>query len=487
MFHKEDIVIEFLEETRELKIPIEILEDETQTLQIIEENFETKIPEECQKKSKMEKHLEKVNTEYSEFKKKKKPIRIMRNTVFFCLFLIPLMILFWFITQNTSFESLRRLNIYITPIIMVLWIVVICLTVILALSKIKKRSFKLKHSTVVATSFLIIYAFGIFSLTDLLYGNDKKYQDLIIKESMNTSNHQFVANIFYNNRVIENTLSKTKQPTSSEELYEFEPIDFKTKLYANAYEEELFTKEDENQIYKIIKVEGTSKDGTTKYSGYMAVIYDPSHVKLATSIGAGTTEGSYGQTLAEMSKDSNALVAMNAGGFYDPDWQSNGGIPHGTVIQNGIVKSEYTRGIDSGGMIGFTKDNKLVLKRMSTEEAVSMGIRDAVDWGPFLIVDGKNYFSNSTSRWACARSVIGQRRDGIVLMLVIDGDQLHSKGASYGDLADIMERYGAYNAATLDGGTSTSMVENHEYINIPFNGQRRTIRRLPNAWIVTKS
>ncbi len=487
MFRKEDIVIEFLEETRELKIPIEILEDETQTLQIIEENFETKIPEECQKKAKIEKHLEKVSTEYSDFKKKKMPSRIMKNTVFVCLFLIPLLIFSWFVTKNTSFEFLRRLNAYITPIITILWIIIIGLTAILALPKIEKRSWKLKHSTVVATSFFIIYALGVFSLTDLLYGNDKKYQDFIIKEAMNTSNHQFVANIFYNNRVIENTLSKTKVLASSNELYEFEPINFETKFYANAYEEELFTKEDENQSYKIIKVEGTSKDGVTKYSGFLTVVYDPSHVKLATSVGAGTTPGSYGQTLAEMSKDNNALVAMNAGGFYDPDWQSNGGIPHGTVIQDGVVKSEYTRGIESGGMIGFTKDNRLVLKRMSTEEALAMGIRDAVDWGPFLIVDGKNYFSNSTSRWACARSVIGQRKDGVVLMLVIDGDQPHSKGASYADLADIMEQYGAYNAATLDGGTSTSMVENHEYINIPFNGQRRTIRRLPNAWIVTES
>ena len=49
-----------------------------------------------------------------------------------------------------------------------------------------------------------------------------------------------------------------------------------------------------------------------------------------------------------------------------------------------------------------------------------------------------------------------------------------------------MEKYGAYNAANLDGGTSTSMVKDNEYINIPFNGQKRTIRSLPNAWIVVE-
>lgn len=486
MFRKDDIVIEFLEETREIKIPIEFLEDETQTIQIIEENFDTKIPEGCEKKKEIEKHLKNSNEEYQKFLKKKRPMLWARNMIFMVLFLLPLLILGWFITKNTSLVFLRQMHSYILLMIISSWMIIIALSIVLIIPKIKKKSWKVKHSTMVAFGTFVIYAIGVFTLTDLLYGKDKKYQDFIIRESMNTKDHQFIASIFYNHRTIENTLSKTKNQESGEELYQFEPINFETKFYANSYEKELFTKEDENQIYKIVKVEGVSETGGYKYSGFLTVVYDPSHVKIGTSVGAGTGEGSYGQTLSDISKENHALVAMNAGGFYDPDWSSNGGIPHGTVIQNGVVKTEYNRGIDSGGMIGFNQDNQLILKRMSTSEAIQMGIRDAVDWGPFLIVNGENYFSNSTSKWACARSVIGQRKDGVVLMLVIDGDQPHSKGASYKDLADIMERYGAYNAATLDGGTSSSMVENHEYINIPFNGTRRTIRRLPNAWIVTE-
>jgi len=486
MFRKDDIVIEFLEETREIEIPIEFLDDDTQIIPIIEETLDTTIPEECENKKQIEKHLEKNNEEYKEFVKKKRPFLWARDMIFIILFLLPLFILGWFITKNTSIVFLRQMHPFIMPMILSSWIIIILLSIILVIPKIKKKSWKVNHKTMTVFGTFVIYAVGVFTLTDLLYGKDKKYQDFIIRESMNTNDHQFIASIFYNNRIIENTLSKTKNQDVQEELYEFEPIDFETKFYANSYEKELFTKENENQIYKIIKVEGTSETGGYKYSGFLTVVYDPSHVKLGTSVGAGTGEGSYGQTLADISRENNALVAMNAGGFYDPNWNSNGGIPHGTVIQNGEVKTEYNRGIDSGGMVGFNKDNQLILKRMSTSEAIQMGIRDAVDWGPFLIVNGENYFSGSTSKWACARSVIGQRKDGVVLMLVIDGDQPHSKGASYKDLADIMERYGAYNAATLDGGTSASMVENHEYINIPFNGQRRTTRRLPNAWIVTE-
>ena len=73
MFRKDDIVIEFLEETKEIKIPIEFLEDETQAIQIIEENFDTKIPEGCENRKKIEKHLKKSNEEYLKFVKKKRP------------------------------------------------------------------------------------------------------------------------------------------------------------------------------------------------------------------------------------------------------------------------------------------------------------------------------------------------------------------------------------------------------------------------------
>ena len=134
-------------------------------------------------------------------------------------------------------------------------------------------------------------------------------------------------------------------------------------------------------------------------------------------------------------------------------------------------------------MIGFNSENKLILKRMTTEEAIESGIRDGVDWGPFLIVDGVNKFENSSSSWECPRTAIGQREDGIVLFLVIDGLQEHSVGASYRDLATIMENYGAVNAANLDGGTSASMVENDKYINSPWNGYRPTFRRFPNAFV----
>lgn len=263
-------------------------------------------------------------------------------------------------------------------------------------------------------------------------------------------------------------------------------LNYNPKMYANKYEKEILER-NANENYKIIKISGTTIGSNYHYEGYMAVIYDASKVKLAKSSGAGTTDDSYGEILSDISKKNNAVIAMNAGGFYDPNWNSNGGIPHGAVIIDGKIMSDFRRGVDSGGLIGFDDNNRLVLKRISAKQALDEGIRDAMDWGPYLVVNGKNQFEDvDYYTWGCARSAIGQRGDGIVLMLVIDGLQNHSHGVSYADMAFIMKKYGAINAANLDGGTSSAITVNHEYINSPWNGQQRTLRWLPNAWILSK-
>lgn len=328
------------------------------------------------------------------------------------------------------------------------------------------------------------YIFEILGFVGLFYYNDD-FKQWLITSSIGSINYKHVASSLYDESTIKNFIDDSKVDLSKD-IVNFSDIVYDGKHFENKYDEEILDRE-EGAVYKIIKISGTTIGADYHYEGYMAVIYDPSLVKLAKSEGAGTFDGSYGETLSDISRKNNAIIAMNAGGFYDPNWNSNGGIPHGDVFINGVLDSSYVRGVESGGIIGFDKNNKLVLKKMSTDEAINSGIRDAVDWGPFLIVDGDNKFKNvNYYTWACGRTAIGQRADGIVLMLVIDGLQEHSKGASYADMAYIMERYGAINAANLDGGTSTSMTLNHSYINSPWNGYVKTYRWLPNAWIVAK-
>lgn len=83
------------------------------------------------------------------------------------------------------------------------------------------------------------------------------------------------------------------------------------------------------------------------------------------------------------------------------------------------------------------------------------------------------------------RTAIGQRKDGIVLMLVIDGRRPgHSLGVDMVELTNIMLKYGAYNASNLDGGGSSTIVVNGETLSVAGGSGYTGDRYLPNAWLV---
>ena len=151
----------------------------------------------------------------------------------------------------------------------------------------------------------------------------------------------------------------------------------------------------------------------------------------------------------------------------------------------------------------MTDDNVLVLMKGATgQKALQAGVRDGVSWGPFLIVNGKKSFIKGNGGWGyAARSAIGQREDGIVLLVVVDSNSTRTKGADMVDLTEIMDNYGAVNAANLDGGTSSvfvlpqkqalkykdSCVEKYCYINDPINGSlKHKTRAIATSIIVAE-
>ena len=103
------------------------------------------------------------------------------------------------------------------------------------------------------------------------------------------------------------------------------------------------------------------------------------------------------------------------------------------------------------------------------------------------LLETKNQIKNANSGGINPRTAIGQRQDGIVLMLVTDGRRATKPGADMNDLIEIMERYGAYNAVNLDGGTSSAMVVGNKIINDPIDssGAHRT-RYIATGFILTK-
>ena len=170
--------------------------------------------------------------------------------------------------------------------------------------------------------------------------------------------------------------------------------------------------------------------------------------------------GKRGQYVSQMAEDTNAILAVNGGGFREDGGLTMGGAPNGITIADHKIITTGEYGTAAGGIIGFTDDNVLMLlKDKTAEEALELGIRDAVSWGPFLIVNGKSSQVGGSGGWGLgARTAIGQREDGIVLFLVVDSNAARTKGADMADLLEVMERYHAVNASNLDGGTSSVMV-----------------------------
>ncbi|MBR4672454.1 MAG: phosphodiester glycosidase family protein [Bacilli bacterium] len=333
----------------------------------------------------------------------------------------------------------------------------------------------------------LLYTVGGYSILGLLYLPGTGFKDWLITTAMTTMNHQYFATWFYNDYDINICMANNSVMESGEDtnpdLINFTEPDFNQVTYKNKFEKEVLTKDEGNDLYKIIDLD-SKRYG---FKGKLAVVYDASHVKLGISKGTGTSlGGSYGQFITEIASRYKAVLAINAGGFYDPNWNSTGGVPHGVVISGGKLIANNSKATSTGGIIGFNKDNKLILARMSAQEALRAGIRDCVDFGPFLIVNGKSSYVNGNGGWGTApRSAIGQRADGIVLLLVIDGRQVGSAGADMNDVVKVLLDYGAINAANLDGGTSTAMELNGQIISNPRNGafQAKT-RPVPNAWIV---
>ena len=328
--------------------------------------------------------------------------------------------------------------------------------------KIKAEPRKLKLFFIVNSILGII---GMFTGLFLLYGPWNGFRDWLVTTAMTTMNHQYFATWFYDDETIDYVLSRNKviesSTPSNPDLIEIKDYDEEEEeiVYANEYERQVLEKDPGNDDYKIIDIKGNG------YEGYLAVIYDPSRVHTVVTSKLGVR----GEYLVDMAKRSNALVAINGGGFVDPNFNSNGSTPLGITISNGEVKTSASYG-GAGGIIGFTEDDKLVLGKYSLSQAQSMGIRDCVTFGPFLIVDGVSSEVLGNGGWGDApRTAIGQRKDGIVLFLVLDGRRAGMMGADMDDLIEIMENYGAYNAANLDGGTSSVMAINGQLINDPID------------------
>jgi len=309
--------------------------------------------------------------------------------------------------------------------------------------------------------------------------------DLLTMSMLETSALKFVPRIYYSAEEMDEIIARNSVDTGDREtdtslvvIAKPTPTpDPEALLQAEATPtptakpENLLQSEDGIDIFQV-------QGGT--YKGFMMVVYDPARVTCGTCRDSFTKQK--GLQLKDIAKRYDAIAAINGGGFEDAGGGGNGGTPIGLVVSNGKVM--HTGG-DSGDFyatVGFNQDNVMIISKMSANEAKKKGIRDAMTFGPRLIVNGEPANVKGQSSGLNPRTAIGQRADGAVLMLVIDGRQASSLGATYSDLIKVMLEYGAINAINLDGGSSSLLYYRGEYLN---NGVVLTgSREMPTAFIV---
>ncbi|MBR5768680.1 MAG: phosphodiester glycosidase family protein [Clostridia bacterium] len=339
-----------------------------------------------------------------------------------------------------------------------------------------KKELRFKKRVVFALSIALTLSILFSGVTFLLYGPYSYVRDFIITSAMTTLNHQWIATMLYDEQQID-AVMRENTVIESGETTDIGMIKVNSALWPGknakpTIKESEVVYADEDVIVEEFRF--------SSFKGWMMLVRDPKSVKLGIAKDIGTR----GERLQVMADRLGAFAAINASGFADEGYVGNGGTAVGLVISNGkVINGSISK---TQGIIGFDENGILIVGEFARDEIEAMNIRDAVEFRPFLIVNGEPATIKGNGGWGMApRTAIGQRADGVVLMLVIEGRNPPSSiGATMPEVQDLMIAYGAVNAANLDGGSSSSMILDGEILNVPSSGSGE--RGVPNGWLVMK-
>lgn len=325
----------------------------------------------------------------------------------------------------------------------------------------RKKNHKLKHF-IFYLIFGLIFT-GITAPLIIFHGPFINVKKTIVDASMTTLTHQWIAKSFLSDAAIQEIRSEDTVQTMQQ---------------------------GNNNLIKFINshdnnIERYNISNGIKFTGYVLIIKDPTRVK----VGYSNKLGTQGELTSQIAQDNGAIAAINAGGFSDSSstntkWTGTGGKPIGLIMHNGIIKfNDITDPNKKVDITAITKKSQLLVGPYSLNNLKALSVTDAVSFGPALVVNGSGTIKSGDGGWGIApRSAIGQRTDGAIILLAIDGRTTKSLGASLKDVENIMLQYGAYNASNLDGGSSTTLYNNGSVINNPCNALGE--RAVPSAFIV---
>lgn len=296
----------------------------------------------------------------------------------------------------------------------------------------------------------------------LLYGPFNNAKSTYVGAAMTSMTHQYLATWFLSEEKINKILGNNSTEATDETT--------------NASEINIpKVKDDTIEFYELAD--------NPKFTGYYLVVKDPTRVK----VGHTTKLNEEGQTTSQIAENYNAVAAVNGGAFVDQSstsqWTGNGGIPSGIVMSGGeVVHNDLGEG-NKTELLAIDKQGVMIVGKYSIDDLKERKIQEALSFVPTLVVNGKMTPMSGDGGWGIApRTAIGQRQDGAIILLVIDGRGVGSLGATLKETQEIMYQLGAVNAMNLDGGKSTTLYYDGEVRNTPSNSMGE--RAIPTAIIV---
>jgi len=324
----------------------------------------------------------------------------------------------------------------------------------------------LKVLACILTFAVVLAVTVLISLNTICSDKYPAAQQMFVTTILETGQLKFLASWFLSADEIQAIVDKNSMKELNEEVDD-SLIQIGASGNISVDGEEIEVNTDPIEIHEV--------SGST-FFGTMMVVKDPSRVSLAT-IYPWRTEG---VTLDELVKSAGAIGGIN-GGLYNSN-NNSGGKPYGVVVSNGEIQLNEPQSWKGLVLIGLTNENILQIidiSQMNENDIVELveekGIRDAVTFQEEasdannhfvqLIINGEEREMNGMGSGLNPRTAIGQRADGALLMLVTDGrGKSGHLGASASDLINIMRDFGAVNAANLDGGSSSCMYYDNEYL-----------------------
>lgn len=234
----------------------------------------------------------------------------------------------------------------------------------------KKKTKKKKILLILKILFFLILLFVIFIFMFFKTSLFQKYKELWVETAMSTMNHQFLATWFLSEDEINKILKKSEVQNNE-----------------NSNSDNVTISNENEKNKKEISLE---KITGKNYVGFVMTFPDASKVKLVDG-----RKSSRGSKLSKIVTSNNAIAGINAGGFSD-----DGGVGAGNLLNTATIMNktlQYGNKTSRYSFIGLSSDSKLVLGKYTYQEALNHKIESAIEFGPYLIVNGKNQISNSNS------------------------------------------------------------------------------------------